>query len=182
MKRFAGITLIIGGLILMAAPGIAFDGGSGNKKKICHIAEDGTTDLLTLPADQGQWHLDEHKLDTLPGNMGCKPNPEPTPTPQPTVTPTPEPTVTPTPEPTVTPTPEPTTTPTPQPTVTPTPEATQTPTPQPTPTPGEEEREELAHTGFDSGDLAAVGMTALALGLILIWRSEERVLRRGPGV
>ena len=37
-------------------------------------------------------------------------------------------------------------------------------------------RQELAETGFDSTDLAAIGLTAVALGLILVWRSEEQAL------
>ena len=68
---------------------------------------------------------------------------------------------------------------TPEATPSPTPDTTTSaPKPQASPTPEAEVlgRQELAETGFDSNDLAAVGLTAVALGLILIWRSEEHAL------
>lgn len=167
---------------------IADDGMCGHDElvKICHV-EDGVAKISTLTPEAANEHLALHADDSV-DVATCKTE-KSTPTPEPTATPTAEPTATPDP----TATPEATTTPEPEPTATAEPTATPEATPEPTPTPDTTTsapqpeasptpdaqvlgRQELAETGFDSTDLAAIGLAAVALGLILVWRSEEHAL------
>jgi len=102
------------------------------------------------------------------------------PTVEPTATVEPTPTVAPaTPAPTATA--EPTVAPTPTPddnASAPSPVPTSTPTPTPTPEVlGKTKIKELPNTGFDGVDLAAIGLTVIAAGLIALWRSEEHLAR-----
>lgn len=135
------------------------------------------TALLGGWSSQASATNDSDNPEATPSALAT-PLPDPTPAPSAAPEVTPPPMVTPAPA----VTPEASSTPA-QPT--PTPETdTSAPPPQPPPTPAAEvqgkTQQRLADTGFESSHLVAIALTVIAVGLVLVWRAEERAGRREP--